>query len=71
MNDLRNMRRTTSDQVRKRLRHQSKDFYAVGFDALVKRQDKCINVCREYVDKYSYMLSPGSNIAYFPLRIHL
>jgi hypothetical protein len=26
------------------LRQQSKDFYAVGFDTLVKRWDKCINV---------------------------
>jgi hypothetical protein len=33
------------------LRQQSKDFYAVGFDALVKRWGKCINVCGGYVDK--------------------
>jgi hypothetical protein len=32
------------DQVRKWLRQQSKDFYAAGFDALVKRWDTCINV---------------------------
>jgi hypothetical protein len=32
------------DQVRKWLRQQSNDFYAAGFDALVKRWDKCINV---------------------------
>jgi histone-lysine N-methyltransferase SETMAR len=31
-------------EVRKWLRQESKDFYAVGFDALVKRLDKCINV---------------------------
>jgi hypothetical protein len=31
-------------EVRKWLRQRSKDFYAVGFDALVKRWDKCINV---------------------------
>jgi hypothetical protein len=37
------------DQVRKRLREQSKDFYAAGFDALVKRCDKCINVGGGYV----------------------
>jgi hypothetical protein len=30
--------------VRKWLRQESKDFYAVGFDALVKRQDKRIGV---------------------------
>jgi hypothetical protein len=37
-------------EVRKWLRQQSKDFYAAGFDALVKRWDKCISVgggCRE------------------------
>jgi hypothetical protein len=31
-------------KVQKWLRQQSKDFYAVGFNALVKRWDKCINV---------------------------
>jgi hypothetical protein len=30
--------------VRKWLRQQSKYFYAAGFDALVKRWDKCISV---------------------------
>jgi hypothetical protein len=30
-------------EVRKWLRQQLKDFYAAGFDALVKRRDKCIN----------------------------
>jgi hypothetical protein len=29
----------------------TKDFYAAGFDALVKRWDKCINVGGEYVEK--------------------
>jgi hypothetical protein len=33
------------------LRQQSKDFYAVGFDALVKRWDKCICVGGGYVEK--------------------
>jgi hypothetical protein len=32
------------DQVRKWLRQQSKDFYAVGFEAHAKRWDKCIDV---------------------------
>jgi hypothetical protein len=37
---------------RKRLRQQSKDFYAAGFDdALVKRQDKWINVDGGYAEK--------------------
>jgi hypothetical protein len=31
-------------EVRKWLRQQSKDFYSAGFNALVKRWDKCINV---------------------------
>jgi hypothetical protein len=30
---------------------ESKDYYAAGFDALVKRWDKCINVGGEYVEK--------------------
>jgi hypothetical protein len=31
-------------EVWKWLRQQSKDFYAAGFDALVKRWNKCINI---------------------------
>jgi hypothetical protein len=31
------------DHVRKWLKRQSKDFYAAGYDALLKRWDKCIN----------------------------
>jgi hypothetical protein len=38
-------------EVRKWLRQQSKDFYAAGFDALVNRWDKCINVGEGYVEK--------------------
>jgi hypothetical protein len=33
------------------LRQQSKDFYAAGFDALVKQWDKCIDVGGRYVEK--------------------
>jgi glycine/serine hydroxymethyltransferase len=40
-----------AQQARKWLRQQSKDFCAVGFDALVKRWDKCINVGGGYVEK--------------------
>jgi hypothetical protein len=36
-------------EVRKYLRQQSKDFYSVGFDALVKRWDQCISVGGGYV----------------------
>jgi hypothetical protein len=39
------------DQVRKWLRQQSKNFYAAGLDALVKRCDKCDNVGGGYVEK--------------------
>jgi hypothetical protein len=38
-------------EVWKWLRQQSKDFYAAGFNALVKRWDKCINVGQGYVEK--------------------
>jgi hypothetical protein len=31
--------------------NKSNDFYAAGFDALVKRWGKCINVCGGYVEK--------------------
>jgi hypothetical protein len=36
-------------QMRKWLRQQSKDFRSVGFDALVKQCDKCINVGGGYI----------------------
>jgi hypothetical protein len=44
-NSLRDVRKSQmmTEQVRKWLRN-SRDFYAVGFDALVKRLDNCINV---------------------------
>jgi hypothetical protein len=37
-------------EVWKWLRQQSKDFYDAGFDALVKRWGKCINVGEGYVE---------------------
>jgi hypothetical protein len=43
------------------LRQQSKDFYAAGFDAIVKRWDKCINVGVGYVE----------NMTCFTFYIHL
>jgi hypothetical protein len=51
------------------LRQQSKDFYAAGFDALVKLWNKCINVGGGYVEKYKFF--PGSNITRFTFYIHL
>jgi hypothetical protein len=38
-------------EVQKWLTQQSKAFYAEGFDALVKRWDKCMNVGGGYVEK--------------------
>jgi hypothetical protein len=38
-------------EVRKWPKQRSKDFHAAGFDALVKRWDKCINVGGGYVEK--------------------
>jgi hypothetical protein len=38
-------------EVRNWLTQQSKDFYAAGFDALVKQRGKCINVGGGYVEK--------------------
>jgi hypothetical protein len=38
-------------EVSKWLRRQSKDFCAAGFDSLVKRWDKCIDVARGYIEK--------------------
>jgi hypothetical protein len=38
-------------EVRKWLRHKSKDLYAAGFDARLKRWDKCVNVGGGYVEK--------------------
>jgi hypothetical protein len=37
--------------VRKRLRQQSKNFYAAGFDVLAKRWDNRINAGGKYVEK--------------------
>jgi hypothetical protein len=38
-------------EMRNWLRQQSNDFYAEGFDTMVKRWDKCINVGEGYVEK--------------------
>jgi hypothetical protein len=38
-------------EVQKWLRQQLKDFYAAGFDALVKRWDTCLSVRGEYIEK--------------------
>jgi hypothetical protein len=38
-------------EVRNWLRQQSKDLHAAGFDALVMRWDRCIDVGGGYVEK--------------------
>jgi hypothetical protein len=38
-------------EIQKWRRQQSKDFYAAGFDALIKRWDQCTSVGGEYVEK--------------------
>jgi hypothetical protein len=55
-NSLRDVRKSQMipDQLQKWLRQQSKDLYAIGFDALVKRWDKCINVVYAFV---TYLLT--------------
>jgi hypothetical protein len=46
-----------------------KSLYAAGFDALIKRWDKCINVGGRYIEKL--MFFPGSNITCFAFYFHL
>jgi hypothetical protein len=46
------------------MRQQPKDFYAAGFDTLVKRWDKCINVGGGYVEKFAGFFS-GTNTTFF------
>jgi hypothetical protein len=48
--DVSLMTKRFETEVRKWLR-QSKDFYVEGFDALVKRWEKCINVGGGFVEK--------------------
>jgi hypothetical protein len=38
-------------EVRKWLKQHSEDFYAAGFDTLLKRWDKCVSVGGGYVEK--------------------
>jgi hypothetical protein len=44
--------------VRKLLRRQSKDFYAAGFDAVLKRWDKCLGVFSRFEIHMFYVLYP-------------
>jgi hypothetical protein len=56
-------------ELRKWLRQQSKDFYSAGFDELVNRLYKCINVGGGYVEKLIFF--QDSNITCFTFDIHL
>jgi hypothetical protein len=60
-NSLKDVRKSQmmSDQVRKWLRQQSKRFYVAGFDAVVKRWNKCISVGGGYVEKWMLGLHMG------------
>jgi hypothetical protein len=53
------------DKVLKWLRHQSKDFCAADFDALVKRRDVCINVGGGYVEKLMFFQVRISHVLRF------
>jgi hypothetical protein len=57
------------DQVRKWLRQQPKDFYAAGFDEMIKPWDKCINVGEGYVEKLIFF--PGSIMTRYMFYIAL
>jgi hypothetical protein len=57
-------------EVRKWLRQQSKDFYAAGFDALVKRWDECISQCWCRICREIHFF-PGSNITCFTFYVHV
>jgi hypothetical protein len=52
INSLRDVSKVADDEteVGKWLRQRSKDFYAAGFDAMVKRWGKCINVGGGHVE---------------------
>jgi hypothetical protein len=45
------MAKRVETEVQKWLTQQSKDFYSVGFDTLVKRWNKCINVGGGHAEK--------------------
>jgi hypothetical protein len=53
------------------LRQQSKDLCAVGFDALVKRWDKCINVGGGYVEKYMFQFGYHMFYVLYPFMAYL
>jgi hypothetical protein len=52
-------------EVQKWPRQQSKDFYAAGFNTLVKRWDKCIRVCGGYAEKKKFISKFEYRMFYF------
>jgi hypothetical protein len=52
-------------QERKWLRRQSKNFYASGFEAMVKQREKCTDVGRRYVEKLMFFHVWISHVLWF------
>jgi hypothetical protein len=46
-----------------------KNFYAAGFDGLLKRWDKCINAYGGYVEKYCFFSRFESHLFYVFISI--
>jgi hypothetical protein len=54
------------------LRQQSKYFYAVGFDALVKQRDKCLNVgCYAEKCMFFYQFRMSHVLRYIYIYIYI
>jgi hypothetical protein len=54
-------------EVRKWLRQWSRDFYAAGFDTLVKHWDKCINVMEDMSRNVSSRFEYDTFYVLYPL----
>jgi hypothetical protein len=58
-------------KVPKWLRQQSKNLYAAGFNALIKRWDKCINVGGGYVEKCFFQVRISLFYVLYPFVTYL
>jgi hypothetical protein len=60
-------------EVQKWLRQQSKDCYVVGFDALIKQWDMCINIGGGYIEKLYFFSRFEYHVFYvlYPFVIYL
>jgi hypothetical protein len=54
--------------VRAWFQQQRKEFYAAGFQRLVKRWDKCLNLCGDYVEKFNVVCMSLSPFDFFQSR---